>query len=78
VEIENFINHGFGWICKHCSRKDNGRAGDTTGRARFFSEGEAETKNPALSSTGLARWRDAGRQVLYCPECGVEERVNKA
>jgi hypothetical protein len=78
MELDRFINLGYGWICKQCGPNQETRAKDDVARARFFSEGEAEQKEPALSSTGLARWRDASRQVLYCPVCGVEELVDKA
>jgi hypothetical protein len=78
MELEHFINPGYGWVCKHCIEEVETRVGPDKGRARFFSEGEAEDKEVNLSTRGLARWRDASRQVLYCPTCGVEEPVNKA
>ncbi len=79
IEIEHFVNAGYGWMCKHCAAGDeeSGAASDR-GRARFFTEGEAEQKEPALSTPALARWRDSSRQTLYCPRCGVEEMVSKA
>jgi hypothetical protein len=76
--LEHFLNPGYGWICISCSEKANARGGRDAGRARFFSEGEAEEKEPRLSTPGLAKWRDASRQILYCPDCGVEERVSKS
>jgi hypothetical protein len=78
MEIEHFINPGYGWMCKHCLPEDEARGAKEEGRARFFTEGEAETKEPALSTPALARWRDAARRTLYCPRCGVEEMVYKA
>lgn len=78
MEIEHFINPGYGWMCKRCMTEDEAREASGGERARFFTEGEAETKDPALSTPGLARWRDATRQALYCPRCGVEEMVGKA
>lgn len=81
MEIEHFVNPGYGWMCKHCMAEDEARVaegGARRPRARFFTEGEAETKEPALSTPALARWRDAARRTLYCPRCGVEELVSKA
>lgn len=79
MEIDHFINPGYGWMCKHCAGEtEAGAADEVRGRARFFTEGEAESKEPALSTPALARWRDAARSTLYCPRCGVEELVSKA
>lgn len=78
MEIEHFTNPGYGWMCKHCLAEDETGALEGGGRARFFTEGEAETKEPALSTPALARWRDATHRTLYCPRCGVEETVDKA
>jgi hypothetical protein len=78
IETTHFINTGFGWVCKHCSAEESERDGQAEGRARFFSEGEAETKEPQLSTPALARWRDATRQALVCPLCSIEETINKA
>lgn len=77
MEIEHFINSGYGWLCKHCRNEVETRVGSEEGRARFFSEGESEDKELRLSSSALARWRDASRQTLVCPTCGIEERVDK-
>lgn len=77
METEHFINHGFGWVCRHCRAEEEAQEGNR-GRARFHSEGEAEEKEPALSTPALARWRDATRRTLFCPRCGVEELLNKA
>lgn len=75
LEIDGFYYAGFGWICKFCQPA---AADDSEGRARIHSEGEGELKEPKYSSPGLAKWRDATRQVIYCPNCGAEERVDKA
>jgi hypothetical protein len=77
MEIEHFINPGYGWLCKHCLSEIDARASLSEGRARFFTEGEAEEKEPSLSTLALARWRDAAREALFCPSCGIEELVNK-
>jgi hypothetical protein len=78
MEIEHFINLGYGWMCKHCAAEDEACGAPKEGRPRFFIEGEAETKEPVLSTPALARWRDRARQTLYCPRCGVEEMLSKA
>jgi hypothetical protein len=75
LEIDGFYFAGFGWICKTCQPKEQD---SSKGRARIHSEGEGEAKTPRYSSPGLAKWRDAARQTLYCPACGAEEAVNKA
>ena len=81
IETEHFVNAGFGWACKPCAAEFEAR-GDAASRdaprARFMTEGEAESKDSELSSLALARWRDAARQTLFCPRCGVEETINKA
>ncbi|HKG14647.1 MAG TPA: hypothetical protein VKB12_15070 [Pyrinomonadaceae bacterium] len=43
---------------------------------RFFREGEAEEREPRLSSTTLARWKDDARSALVCPRCGTEETLS--
>jgi hypothetical protein len=53
------------------------RASQAVGRARFFTEGEAEDKEPELSTLALSRWSDAAHTILYCPRCGIEELVSK-
>lgn len=78
MEIEHFINPGYGWLCKRCLSEMETRASQAVGRARFFTEGEAEDKEPKLSTFALARWRDAARTTLFCPRCGIEEMVDKA
>jgi len=79
METEHFINPGYGWLCKHCRAETETRVGQrSAGRARFFTEGEAEDKEARLSTHALARWRDASRQSLVCPTCGIEEMLNKA
>jgi len=78
MEIEHFINEGFGWVCKHCSAIERARASENFTRARFFSEGEAEEKEPRLSTLALARWTSPSRRALVCPRCGIEEVVDKA
>jgi DNA-directed RNA polymerase subunit RPC12/RpoP len=78
LETDHFINEGFGWVCKHCSTKMKARVNEKDTRARFFTEGEAEEKEPALSTVALARWTTPGRRALACPHCGIEEMLDKA
>jgi hypothetical protein len=78
IEIDHFINEGFGWVCKHCSTEMEARVNEKNTRARFFSEGEAEDKEPALSTLALARWTSPSRRALSCPRCGIEEMIDKA
>ncbi len=76
LELDYFINEGFGWECKRCRREAD--APDAGELPRFYIEGEAEEKEIRLSTLARARWRDATQQVLYCPNCADEEVVNKA
>jgi hypothetical protein len=76
-ETRHFINDGYGWQCKRC-READGAGGEPQPSAplpRFFREGEAEEREPRLSSPSLARWQDDTRRALTCPRCGVEESV---
>ena len=40
-------------------------------------EGEAESKNPALSNLALAKWADPAHRTLVCPNCGITELIDK-
>jgi len=73
---EHFINRGDGWMCRCCFEESEARSPNAGGRARFFTEGEAEQREPFLSAPFRARWRDSSRQVLFCPQCDTEERMN--
>lgn len=76
-QTNHFFNLGYGWLCKHCSAEDAERKHHDHGtRARFFSEGEAEEKEPQLSTLALARWTDSTRQSLTCPRCDTQEMIN--
>jgi len=75
IELNDFYNNGFGWICKHCERRLKGQ-NETEKHSRLLREGEAESKNPRLSSSALAKWADDEHRTLMCPHCGVREIVN--
>ena len=74
MELKDFYNDGFGWICRHCQAE----LGDTevdAGLSRLMREGEAESKKPELSTKALAKWVDPARTALMCPRCGITERA---
>lgn len=75
-ELDNFYNAGFGWVCRDCERDlADERMADVS---RLMSEGEAESKQPRMSNTALAKWLDKIRTTLVCPRCGVTEAVDKS
>lgn len=76
--MEHFVNNGYGWTCRHChEQEETARVPQKSARARFFSEGEAEERQPNFSTSSLARWRDESRQELVCPKCGVAEKTEE-
>jgi hypothetical protein len=77
IELEMFYNNGFGWVCRQCEAERQGVASSETNAAsRLMREGEAERKQPVLSSA-LAKWLDPSHRTLICPRCGVTELVDK-
>ncbi len=78
IEINDFYNDGFGWICKPCERELKSQK-DVSERqtSRLMSEGETESKQPSFSNLALAKWADAANQSLMCPRCGIVEAVDK-
>lgn len=72
----HFRNDGFGWICGSCEEKS---PPSTSGgsRSRLMREGEAESKNPTLSSEAIAKWADRENKILTCPRCGTTEQAAK-
>ncbi len=78
LELNDFYNDGFGWICRHCERE---LAQETKGSdkkiSRLMHEGEAESKDPKLSSLALAKWADPAQRILTCPRCGITELADK-
>ena len=78
IELNDFYNEGFGWICKHCERELKRQAKPSDVKtSRLMSEGEAESKQPKLSNLALAKWADKTNQTLMCPRCGITELVDK-
>lgn len=75
-EIGNFYNEGFGWICRPCEREL--APADKHRHSRVFREGEAESRDPKLANTALAKWTDVTRRILTCPRCGLTESVEKS
>lgn len=78
LELNDFYNEGFGWICKRCEREialQKNNSGKET--SRLMTEGEAESKNPTLSNSAMAKWADAAQRILICPRCGVTETADK-
>ena len=77
IEIDDFYNDGFGWICKHCERELKDAETDSGVSSRLMREGEAESKNPRLSSPALAKWADKAQRTLMCPRCKITELADK-
>jgi hypothetical protein len=77
IELENFYNHGFGWICKHCVREIKAPEIDSGKQSRLMREGEAESKSPRLSNRAMAKWADKEQRTLICPRCGLTELADK-
>lgn len=75
--MQHFVNNGYGWTCRYCLIEETPRTPDTGERGRFFSEGEAEEREPKLSTAARARWRDDSRQTLVCTRCGIEEKIRE-
>lgn len=73
IELKDFYNDGFGWICKHCEELP----APGSESSRLFSEGESESKASPLSSKALARWADKEQRTLVCPRCGITELADK-
>ena len=75
IELQNFYNDGFGWICRQCEHElSTENKIDTP--SRLMREGEAESKAPEMSSAALAKWADAAQTRLMCPRCGITETVD--
>ena len=77
VELENFYNRGLGWVCKRCEREQATTTNDAQNLPRVWREGEAESKQTKLAAP-IAKWFDAARTTLICPNCRIVEPVSKA
>jgi len=76
IELNDFYNGGFGWICKHCEREiKEAESIENKKQSRLMSEGEAESKTPVFSNRAMAKWQDAAQTILTCPRCGITERA---
>lgn len=76
--MKSFVNDGYGWTCKSClDALPPSASSKESSLPRFFREGEAEEREPHLSTHALARWKDETRRTLVCPRCGVEENVSE-
>ena len=78
TDLTHFYNDGTGWICKRCERDLAVEKEVDSAHARFFREGEAESRFPQLANPARAKWMDQIAEILVCPRCGVTEHVNKA
>jgi hypothetical protein len=76
IELNDFYNDGFGWVCRHCEREL--ARPQTDGPSRLLTEGEGEGKVPKLSHTALAKWADPEQRILVCPRCGITEPVERS
>lgn len=76
IELNNFYNDGFGWICKHCERElKQNDSSESDKHSRLMREGEAESKTPDFSNRAMARWTDPSQRFLVCPRCGITENA---
>ncbi len=76
IELNDFYNDGFGWICKHCERELQAEKRDSSASSRLMREGEAESKQPQFSNQALAKWLDLAQRTLVCSRCGITENVD--
>ena len=76
-ELNDFYNHGFGWICRHCESELETETPTEEKHSRLMSEGEAENRQPRFSNLALAKWADVAQRTLVCPRCGITELADK-
>ena len=77
IDLDDFYNDGFGWICKHCERELKEQENVSDKHSRLLREGEAESKQPRFSNAAMAKWADKEQKTLICPRCGIAESVDK-
>lgn len=75
TKTKYFRNDGLGWTCIQCEA-DLGIKHPTKVHARFFTEGEAESRIGDLENRALARWADESRRTLVCPRCLTSEELD--
>ena len=79
IELNDFYNDGFGWICKHCERElKQDKESAIPLHSRLMREGEAESKQPVMANRALAKWADLSQRTLICPRCGIAELADKS
>ncbi len=78
IELNDFYNEGFGWICRHCEREPRPHNKAVSRHSRVFREGESESRSPELANHALAKWTDKTRRELTCPRCGITEPVERS
>lgn len=78
IEITDFYNDGYGWICRRCEWEYKAQEKSSDTHSRIFREGEAESKTPELANRALAKWLDKTQMTLICPRCGIVETVDKS
>lgn len=76
IELNDFYNDGFGWICIQCERELKAEESGAK-HSRLMREGESESKTPKFSSQALAKWTDKTQRTLMCPRCGIVELADK-
>ena len=76
IELKDFYNEGFGWICRQCDSELSRE--NTATHSRLLLEGEAESKRPEMSTRALAKWGDPTQRILVCPRCGISESVERS
>jgi len=76
-ELKHFYNFGFGWVCRACENELAVSIHEAA-LSRVLTEGEAESKQPRMSNTALAKWADEARTMLVCPHCNRREQVNES
>ncbi len=76
LELKDFYNEGFGWICKNCERELDEQSDNSNQKhSRLMREGEAESKKPEFSNLALAKWANKTKSKLVCPRCGITEEM---
>ncbi len=76
INLNDFYNDGFGWICKHCERELKQEKPVLHAHSRLMREGESESKTPQFSTLAMARWLDKINSILVCPRCQITESVD--